>query len=117
VSARDRLKAAFNEGRIWGEPADLDELINDTIAEALTDPAFHHELTAMQRRDARPWLPVGEDGACIMPSMLASLGAADGRPSFVIAIEAPIDQAFSDQLVTLLRSGLRIQQVNGEAPQ
>jgi len=52
VSARDRLKAACTVGNIWGEPADLDELINDTIAEALTDPAFHHELTAILRRNA-----------------------------------------------------------------
>lgn len=58
MSARDRLKAAFNEGRIWGEPADLDELINETVAEEQSGesaaPVVRVEAGELRHVEVRP---------------------------------------------------------------
>lgn len=53
MSARDRLRDEVSKGNIWGEPHNLDQLIDDVIAEALTDPAFHDKVMAILRRESR----------------------------------------------------------------
>lgn len=125
MTARDRLREEVAKGNIWVDAHEVDQLIDDVIAEALRDPQNHDAVMAILRRESRiqgrpihelgipsgPWRVVGEDSNCILGEVLDADTAAELRrsrtPDKQGTVEITIDDQASPEFMSWLRKQIR----------
>lgn len=118
MSARDRLRDEIIKGNIWGEPHNLDQLIDDVIAEALTDPTWHDKVMVILRRESRiQGQPLHELATGDAPAELRIIGEegctfvlpqrTDNQPHTIsLVVDIPDPAAFADAIRKLdIRDG------------